>query len=92
MQDTCAHSVRHMMLMTQYNVHDCCRKLFHTIPNDFDDTIVLQEHMLRAVRFLPDILRLQQLLTRRFNNSIDGAEAVALSAHELLQKLTDGML
>ena len=48
--------------------------------------------MLRTVRFLPDIVRLQQLLTRRFNNSIDGAEAVTLSAQELISKLPDGVL
>ena len=47
----------------------------------------LQERLLRAVRFLPDILRLQQLLTRRFNNSIDGAAAVDMSAQELINKL-----
>ena len=53
-------------------------------------TLVRQEHVLRAVSFLPDVLRLQQLLIRRFNNSIDGAEAVTMTARELLNSLAEG--
>ena len=46
---------------------------------------VRHEHLLRALRFLPDILRLQRLLVRRFNNSIDSAEANGTSVAKFLQ-------
>ena len=62
------------------NLHDAC-----TLLREF----VAHEHLLRALRFLPDILRLQRLLVRRFNNSIDSAEANGTSVSEFLQQVDE---
>ena len=62
------------------NLQDTC-----TLLREF----VAHEHLLRALRFLPDILRLQRLLVRRFNNSIDSAEANSTSLSEFLQQVDE---
>ena len=45
-----------------------------------------QEHNLRAVRYLPDILALLRILTDRFHRRIDREKANQLKIRELLQE------
>ena len=47
---------------------------------------LLQEHNLRAVRYLPDILALLRILTDRFHRRIDREKANQLKIRELLQE------
>lgn len=49
-----------------------------------------QEHSLRAVRYLPDILALLRLLTDRFHRRIDRDKASQLKIRELLQEFPKG--
>ena len=47
-----------------------------------------QEHNLRAVRYLPDILALLRILTDRFHRRIDREKANQLKIRELLQEFS----
>ncbi|XP_068735057.1 LOW QUALITY PROTEIN: E3 ubiquitin-protein ligase rnf213-alpha-like [Montipora capricornis] len=49
-----------------------------------------QEHKLRCVQFLPDIVRLQQLLMDRFHRRMDRTDAEKFTIREFLQKLQRG--
>ena len=49
-----------------------------------------QEHSLRAVRYLPDILALLRILTDRFHRRIDRDKANKLTIRELLQEFPKG--
>lgn len=49
-----------------------------------------QEHSLRAVRYLPDILALLRILTDRFHRRIDRDKANQLKIRDLLQEFPKG--
>ncbi|XP_078381354.1 E3 ubiquitin-protein ligase rnf213-alpha-like isoform X3 [Oculina patagonica] len=46
-----------------------------------------QEHKLRALRFLPDIVKLQRLLMDKFHRRIDRAEAERIKIRDFLRKI-----
>ena len=46
---------------------------------------VSQEHKLRALRFLPDIVRLQRLLMDQFHRRIDRTEAEKIKIRDFLK-------
>ncbi|CAH3189324.1 unnamed protein product [Porites lobata] len=46
-----------------------------------------QEHNLRALRFLPDIIKLQRLLREKFHRRIDRAEAEHITIRNFLNKI-----
>lgn len=47
-----------------------------------------QEHKLRALRFLPDIIKLQRLLVEKFHRRFDREEAQGLKIQDFLEKIT----
>jgi len=51
----------------------------------------VQEHHLRAVQLLPNIIRLQRLLLSQFNRSIDHAEAMSMKIGTFIEGIRDGM-
>ena len=54
------------------------------------DNIYLQEHKLRALRYLPDIVALQRILTDRFHRRIDKEKANQLKIRDFLKDLPKG--
>ena len=50
----------------------------------------LQEHELRALRFLPDIVKLQRLLMDKFHRRIDRQEAEQVTVRAFLKKHLSG--
>ena len=50
----------------------------------------IQEHKLRFVQFLPDVVRLQRLLMDRFHRRIDRTDAENYSVRKFLKDLPIG--
>ena len=50
----------------------------------------IQEHKLRFVQFLPDVVRLQRLLMDRFHRRIDRVDAEKYTIREFLRDLPKG--
>ena len=50
----------------------------------------IQEHKLRFVQFLPDVVRLQRLLMDRFHRRIDRVDAEKYTIREFLKDLPKG--
>ena len=50
----------------------------------------MQEHKLRFVQFLPDVVRLQRLLMDRFHRRIDRTDAENYTVREFLKDLPKG--
>ena len=50
----------------------------------------IQEHKLRFVQFLPDVVRLQRLLMDRFHRRIDRTNAENYTVREFLRDLPKG--
>ena len=51
----------------------------------------IQEHKLRFVQFLPDVVRLQRLLMDRFHRRIDRTDAENYTVREFLKDLPTGI-
>jgi len=51
----------------------------------------LQEHQLRALRFLPSVIKLQRVLMERYQRKIARAEANNLKVSDFLDSLQDGV-
>ncbi|KAI0221198.1 hypothetical protein LSAT2_027409, partial [Lamellibrachia satsuma] len=66
----------------QYSSECALLKLFKS----FD---VATEHQLRALRFLPSIVKLQRILLERYERKIDKAEANNLKVSDFLESLQD---
>lgn len=54
------------------------------------DNFLFQEQQLRAIRLLPNILRLHRLLLQRLNRCVDSSEATRMKIREFLDDITDG--
>ena len=50
----------------------------------------IQEHKLRFVQFLPDVVHLQRLLMDRFHRRIDRTDAENYTVREFLRNLPKG--
>jgi DNA-binding Xre family transcriptional regulator len=50
----------------------------------------LQEHHLRAIRFVPSIIRLQKMLIQKYSRKLDRAEATTLTIQEVKQQMRQG--
>ena len=54
--------------------------------------VYLKEHKLRALRFLPDIIKLQRLLMDKFHRRIDRTEAQRMNIREFLRNIPSSKL
>ena len=59
---------------------------------NIDSFSLLQEHKLRALRYLPDIVTLQKILTERLYRRIDKERASQFKTRDFLQDLPKGSL
>ena len=48
--------------------------------------MLLQDHLLRALQFLPDILKFQRLLSQKFHRRMDRSEAEKFYLGEFLKR------
>jgi hypothetical protein len=51
---------------------------------------LLQEPLLQSLNYLPNVVRLQQLLVKHYTSKLDYAEAAYISISDAIEKIPDG--
>ena len=79
-----------------FNKYASCYKVIHVflitvyIVKKHNCNFLFQESILRLLRHLPDIIRLQQMLIDKYHRRIDAAEATSMSIQDFLDSLPQG--
>ena len=66
-----------------------CVDIEYFFMNNYSDSVytILQEHHLRALQYLPDIIKLQRLLFEKFHRRLDRNEAEEYTLGEFLKRV-----
>ncbi|XP_056014152.1 E3 ubiquitin-protein ligase rnf213-alpha-like isoform X2 [Ostrea edulis] len=89
-EDSSSNALHNVPAVWRYRSQITMDHLLHTVQVQGQTHHVLhmflqEEHQLRAIRLVPNILKLQRMLIQRFQRKLDRAEATAVTIEDMIQ-------